>query len=162
MTAYVTRSPLQLIHNLHIMSEPRRSSRRLSARLGDKEDAPLVNGLAHGQEKARGGQTPGNSTRQPKASVNGATSGPKGKRKLGTWSLILERKRRAAIMLEKDLGFLNLVLICTLTDFQQITTKTSTVSNSQGHARRRQKPNQHRRFSLLRRIIMRKLLKLPR
>ncbi|KAL8878358.1 MAG: hypothetical protein Q9192_008469, partial [Flavoplaca navasiana] len=67
------------------MSEPRRSSRRLSARLGDKEDAPSVNGLAHGQEKARGGQTPGNSTRQSKTSVNGATSGPKGKRKLADY-----------------------------------------------------------------------------
>ncbi|KAI4274665.1 MAG: hypothetical protein LQ337_003773 [Flavoplaca oasis] len=67
------------------MSEPRRSSRRLSARLGDKEDAPSVNGLAHGQEKARGGQTPGNSTRQSKASVNGATSGSKGKRKLADY-----------------------------------------------------------------------------
>ncbi|KAL8890611.1 MAG: hypothetical protein Q9215_002257 [Flavoplaca cf. flavocitrina] len=67
------------------MSEQRRSSRRLSARLGDKEDAPSVNGLAHGQEKAKGGQTPGNSTRQPKASVNGATSEPKGKRKLADY-----------------------------------------------------------------------------
>ncbi|KAI4110315.1 MAG: hypothetical protein LQ339_001482 [Xanthoria mediterranea] len=82
MTAYVTRSPLQLIHNLHMMSEPRRSSRRLSARLVDKEDAPLVNGLPHGQEKTRGGQTPANSTKQAKASVNGASLGAKGKRKL--------------------------------------------------------------------------------
>ncbi|KAL8672368.1 MAG: hypothetical protein Q9168_003164 [Polycauliona sp. 1 TL-2023] len=64
------------------MSEPRRSSRRLSARLGDKEDAPLVNGVAHGQEKARAAQTPGNSARQSKTGVNGATSRAKGKRKL--------------------------------------------------------------------------------
>lgn len=69
-----------------MMSEPRRSSRRLSARLGDKEDAPLVNGVAHGQEKTKGGQTPGNSMRQAKPSVNGASLGAKGKRKLGTWS----------------------------------------------------------------------------
>lgn len=68
-----------------MMSEPRRSSRRLSARLGDKEDAPLLNGLAHGQEKTGAGQTPANSTRQAKASVNGASLGAKGKRKLGTW-----------------------------------------------------------------------------
>ncbi|KAI4238002.1 MAG: hypothetical protein L6R40_005813 [Gallowayella cf. fulva] len=64
------------------MSEPRRSSRRLSARLGDKEDAPLVNGVAHGKEKAKGGQSSGSGTRQAISGVNGTTSGAKGKRKL--------------------------------------------------------------------------------
>ncbi|KAL8770650.1 MAG: hypothetical protein Q9209_003718 [Squamulea sp. 1 TL-2023] len=64
------------------MSEPRRSSRRLSARQGDKEDAPLLNGIAHGHENGRGGQTPGNSIKLAKAGVNGAASGAKGKRKL--------------------------------------------------------------------------------
>ncbi|KAL8995966.1 MAG: hypothetical protein Q9169_004413 [Polycauliona sp. 2 TL-2023] len=67
------------------MTEPRRSSRRLSARLGDKEDAPLVNGLAHGQEKTKSGQTPGTSARQSKTTVNGATTKAKGKRKLADY-----------------------------------------------------------------------------
>ncbi|KAL8846789.1 MAG: hypothetical protein Q9221_008139 [Calogaya cf. arnoldii] len=87
------------------MSEPRRSSRRLSARLGDKEDAPLVNGVAHGQEKTRGGQTPGNSTRQPKASVNGASLGAKGKRKLGTWSPYFGEEKTICYYDEDSDGF---------------------------------------------------------
>lgn len=72
-----------------MMSEPRRSSRRLSARLGDKEDAPVVNGVAHGNEKGKGGQSLGNNAKQAKAGVNGASlsgAGAKAKRKLGMWS----------------------------------------------------------------------------
>ncbi|KAL8694780.1 MAG: hypothetical protein Q9218_000626 [Villophora microphyllina] len=65
------------------MGEPRRSSRRLSARLGDQEDAPSVNGIAHGNEKGKHGQNSGNTAKQAKAGVNGASSaGAKGKRKL--------------------------------------------------------------------------------
>ncbi|KAL8710899.1 MAG: hypothetical protein Q9225_007208 [Loekoesia sp. 1 TL-2023] len=67
------------------MSEPRRSSRRLSARLGDKEDVPMVNGVAHTNEKSRSGQSSGSNAKQAKAGVNGATSsaaGTKAKRKL--------------------------------------------------------------------------------
>ena len=70
-----------------MMSEPRRSSRRLSARLGDKEDVPLINGVAHTNEKSKKGQNSGSNTTQAKAGVNGASSsvgGAKGKRKLGT------------------------------------------------------------------------------
>ncbi|KAL8696468.1 MAG: hypothetical protein Q9224_002780 [Gallowayella concinna] len=85
MTAYVTRSPLQLIHNPHMMNEPRRSSRRLSARLGDKEVAPLVNGLTHGNENGKSGQYSGNSAKQTKAGITGATSGAKAKRKLADY-----------------------------------------------------------------------------
>lgn len=88
MTEYVTRSPLQLIHNPHMMGEPRRSSRRLSARLGDKEDVPIVNGTAHTTEKKdKSGQGSASNTKQAKTGVNGATSnstGSKTKRKLGT------------------------------------------------------------------------------
>ncbi|KAL8946275.1 MAG: hypothetical protein Q9222_007305, partial [Ikaeria aurantiellina] len=67
------------------MTEPRRSSRRLSARLGDKEDVPTVNGVAHGGEKGKSGQSSGSSTKQGKSGVNGVNSsaaGAKAKRKL--------------------------------------------------------------------------------
>ncbi|KAL8734625.1 MAG: hypothetical protein Q9181_003125 [Wetmoreana brouardii] len=68
-----------------MMSEPRRSSRRLSAKVGEKEDAPLVNGVVHGNEKGKSGQSSGGHAKQLKAGVNGATStgaGAKAKRKL--------------------------------------------------------------------------------
>ncbi|KAL8872778.1 MAG: hypothetical protein Q9174_001654, partial [Haloplaca sp. 1 TL-2023] len=68
-----------------MMSEPRRSSRRLSARLGDKEDAPLVNGVTHGNEKGKPGQGSSGNAKQVKSGANGAASGgvgAKGKRKL--------------------------------------------------------------------------------
>ncbi|KAL9006836.1 MAG: hypothetical protein Q9188_000447 [Gyalolechia gomerana] len=68
------------------MGEPRRSSRRLSARLGDKEDVPMVNGAAHANEKNnKNGQSSTSNARQAKAGVNGATlnaTGSKTKRKL--------------------------------------------------------------------------------
>ncbi|KAL8810148.1 MAG: hypothetical protein Q9200_002818 [Gallowayella weberi] len=67
------------------MTEPRRSSRRLSARLGDKEDAPLVNGLAHGNENGKAGQSSENSAKQTKPGITGATTGAKGKRKLADY-----------------------------------------------------------------------------
>lgn len=69
-----------------MMGEPRRSSRRLSARLGDKEDVPMVNGAAHTNEKNnKSGQSSASNAKQAKAGVNGATSnavGSKTKRKL--------------------------------------------------------------------------------
>ncbi|KAI4191441.1 MAG: hypothetical protein L6R41_000092 [Letrouitia leprolyta] len=69
-----------------MMGEPRRSSRRLSARLGDKEDVPIVNGTAHTTEKKdKSGQGSASNTKQAKTGVNGATSnstGSKTKRKL--------------------------------------------------------------------------------
>ncbi|KAL8936407.1 MAG: hypothetical protein Q9216_004948, partial [Gyalolechia sp. 2 TL-2023] len=68
------------------MGEPRRSSRRLSARLGDKEDVPMVNGAAHANEKhSKSGQSSAGTAKQAKTGVNGAasgTAGTKGKRKL--------------------------------------------------------------------------------
>ncbi|KAL8916288.1 MAG: hypothetical protein Q9208_008599 [Pyrenodesmia sp. 3 TL-2023] len=67
------------------MSQPRRSSRRLSARLGDQEDVPAVNGVALGNEKSKNGQTPGRNVKQTKGGANGVTSGAAGskaKRKL--------------------------------------------------------------------------------
>ncbi|KAI4138564.1 MAG: hypothetical protein L6R39_006721 [Caloplaca ligustica] len=85
MTAYATRSPLQLVHNPHMMSQPRRSSRRLSARLGEQEDAPVVNGFAPGNEKAMNGQSSGSNAKQTRSAVNGASSsaaGSKAKRRL--------------------------------------------------------------------------------
>ncbi|KAI4251242.1 MAG: hypothetical protein LQ352_004978, partial [Teloschistes flavicans] len=64
------------------MAEPRRSTRRLSARLGDKEDAPMLNGTTHGIEKGRSGQASASITKQTRAAANGAANaGAKGKRK---------------------------------------------------------------------------------
>ncbi|KAI4201443.1 MAG: hypothetical protein LQ350_003202 [Teloschistes chrysophthalmus] len=64
------------------MPEPRRSSRRLSARPGDKEDAPAVNGIAHGDDKGKSEQASGTTTKQTRAAANGAVkAGAKGKRK---------------------------------------------------------------------------------
>ena len=86
MTTYATRSPLQLLNNPHMMSEPRRSSRRLSARPPEKEDPPVANGIGYGTERAKGGQSNGVGGRQGKASTNGAgasTKGGRGKRKIG-------------------------------------------------------------------------------
>ncbi|KAL8933465.1 MAG: hypothetical protein Q9211_005772, partial [Gyalolechia sp. 1 TL-2023] len=71
-----------------MMGEPRRSSRRLSARLGDKEDVPMVNGAAHGNEKnSQIQQSSASNGKQAKAGVKSATvsaAGAKNKRKLGT------------------------------------------------------------------------------
>lgn len=68
------------------MPEPRRSSRRLSARPGDKEDAPAVNGIAHGDDKGKSEQASGTTTKQTRAAANGAVkAGAKGKRKFGTF-----------------------------------------------------------------------------
>lgn len=80
MTAYATRSPLQILTNPHMMSE-RRTSRRTSARLADKEDASVANGIGHGTDRAKGNQSNGASGRQGKAGTN--VEGLRGKRKLG-------------------------------------------------------------------------------
>ena len=88
MTAYVTRSPLQLLTNPHMMSDSRRPARRTSARLADKEDAPVVNGFVHAGEKGKGGQTNGAAIRHNKSGVNGTKGlalGGRGKRKLGVY-----------------------------------------------------------------------------
>ena len=81
MTTYATRSPLQLLSNTHIMAETRRTTRRTSARLADKEDMPVMNGVSHATEKTK---TNGIGLRSGKAGVNGATGG-RGKRKHGRY-----------------------------------------------------------------------------
>ena len=81
MTAYVTRAPLQLINNPHMMSEPSRGGRRRSSRLEDKEDAPFTNGIVHDSETVKGRQ---NITgKQGKGHVSSASSKPAPKRKPG-------------------------------------------------------------------------------
>lgn len=80
MTAYVTRAPLQLIQNPHMMSEVSRGhGRRTSARLADKEDAPLTNGVSHENEPAKKGA----SGKQAKSVTNTTGSKAGGKRKPG-------------------------------------------------------------------------------
>ena len=86
MTTYATRSPLQLLTNTHAMGEPRRTTRRTSARLADKEDVPVMNGVVHAAEKGKSGQNNGTSGKHGKASVNSAATGGaggRGKRKHG-------------------------------------------------------------------------------
>lgn len=51
MTTYATRSPLTLLTNPHIMNDARKSGRRTSDRLREKEDLPLPNGVGHGATK---------------------------------------------------------------------------------------------------------------
>ncbi|MCJ1391905.1 hypothetical protein MMC18_004772 [Xylographa bjoerkii] len=80
MTTYITRSPLQLLTNTHMMSESRRSTRRTSARLADKEDTTLANGLQHVVEKAKVGRANGASAKQVNLEVNGNGTGPSGVR----------------------------------------------------------------------------------
>ncbi|KAL2038124.1 hypothetical protein N7G274_009071 [Stereocaulon virgatum] len=80
MTAYVTRAPLQLINNPHIMSEASRGhGRRTSARLADKEDAPYINGIGNDSEPVKPRQNI--EGKQGKGRVNGASAKPAAKRK---------------------------------------------------------------------------------
>ena len=72
-----------------MMSDSRRSSRRTSARLADKEDTTLTNGLQHVVEKAKAGRSNGTSAKQARAEVNGKGIGPsgvRGKRKPGVYT----------------------------------------------------------------------------
>ena len=88
MTTYATRSPLQLLINTHMMSDSRRTTRRSSARLADKDDVPTVNGNSHTTGKGKGGQANAASSKQDKGVGNGAAGGAVGgraKRKIGTW-----------------------------------------------------------------------------
>lgn len=85
MTTYVTRSPLQPLHNPHMMSELRRSSRRTSANLAPKENAPIPNG---GTIDAERGKDIKNSLgrKVAKTATNGSSSmsgAVRGKRKFG-------------------------------------------------------------------------------
>ena len=113
MTAYATRSPLQLLTNTHhLMAEQRQSGRRTSARLREKEDAPPSNGVTHGQEK------PKTSAKLVKTSAHGqaAEGRTRAKRKLGIYPnhrLMHVKSSKAA----KTLAALDANrLLCTLTD----------------------------------------------
>ena len=91
MTAYATRSPLQLLSNTHMMSDPQKSTRRTSARLADKEDVPLNNGISQALEKGRAGHLNGATVKQGKVAVNGieATAGTgRGKRKKSAYKAL--------------------------------------------------------------------------
>ena len=68
------------------MVEPRRTARRTSARLADKDDVPVTNGVVHAVEKGKGGQSNGTSGKHGKTNLNGAATGGaggRGKRKHG-------------------------------------------------------------------------------
>lgn len=87
MNTYATRSPLQPLHNPHMMSELRRSSRRTSANVAPKEDAPIANGVGHDTDRGKDNQKNGSGGKSGKALVNGGSSktvGGRGKRKMGT------------------------------------------------------------------------------
>ena len=81
MTAYVTRAPLQLIKNPHMMSEARGQGRRTSKRLEEKEDASLVNGISHENDYVKGSQK--DLERTGKAKAKGTGARPATKRKPG-------------------------------------------------------------------------------
>lgn len=89
MTAYATRSPLQLLSNSHQMtSDSRRNgTRRTSARLADKDDAPIGIGSDYVSENKKSGQTNGAARRATgRAAASGVEIGNgngRGKRKHG-------------------------------------------------------------------------------
>lgn len=83
MTAYATRSPLQLLMNTHYaMTDQRQSTRRTSARLREKEDAPQVDMMGYSIDKGNGAHATTTSAVQGKATVNGTG---KPKRRLGKY-----------------------------------------------------------------------------
>lgn len=86
MTTYATRSPLQPLLNPHMMSELRRSSRRISASLAQKEDPSVPNGAQAEKEREKPGPRNGAVAKPGKIAVNGNSSktvGQREKRKLG-------------------------------------------------------------------------------
>lgn len=89
MTAYLTRSPLQLLTNPHyIMAEQRQGNRRTSARLREKEDAPVVNGVGvgHAPEKGKSNGTASSKGKPGANSTGSGASGTRSKRKLGRFT----------------------------------------------------------------------------
>ena len=92
MTVYISRSPLQLVTNpYYIMGDQRPSARRTSARLREKEDAPIANGVSHASEKGKVSQTGAPTVKHGKSAVNGSSNGSLGgraKRKLGTYCFL--------------------------------------------------------------------------
>ncbi len=83
MTAYVTRAPLQLIDNPHIMSEGQGNARRTSTRLAGKEDIPFANGIGHNDQPIKKSQGSGGTGRQGKNGTTGTSSKAGRKRKPG-------------------------------------------------------------------------------
>ncbi len=67
------------------MSELRRSSRRISANLAQKEDAPTANGARHDTERGKNGQKHASDGKSGKTVNIGSskTVGGPGKRKFG-------------------------------------------------------------------------------
>lgn len=100
MTTYATRSPLQPLHNPHMMSQLRRSSRRTSANIPHTEEAPIANGIGHNTEREKDGQKNGLGGKPSKSIPNGGTSkakGGRGKRKFGELNCgAIVRLRRAS------------------------------------------------------------------
>ena len=86
MTTYATRSPLQLLTNSHIMGDTRRTTRRTSARIAEKEDMPTISGSGQLMEKGKNVHVNGALVKHGKAGINGAGSTigkVRGKRKIG-------------------------------------------------------------------------------
>lgn len=65
------------------MSESRGNERRTSARLGDKEDLPVANGIGHTQEPEKNIQGKAATGKTAKVTLNGASTKTGAKRKPG-------------------------------------------------------------------------------
>lgn len=105
MTTYMTRSPLQLLSNTHMMNDSPQGTRRTSARLADKEDTVQVNGTIQPVEKIKGARSNGATTKQGKAEISGNGTGPagtRGKRKPGVYmyTLRMQTARISCVALE--------------------------------------------------------------
>ena len=98
MTAYATRSPLQLLSVPHMMNDSRHSSRRTSARLADKESVPLAKGIDHTvDEVIRTTEKYGAGSKQAIPRTNGAvvnSVGGRVKRKHGMYNSQSDTLRR--------------------------------------------------------------------
>lgn len=66
-----------------MMSESRGNGRRTSARLGDKEDLPVTNGIGHDYEPEKKNRGKAAGGKQEKVAVNGASTKASAKRKQG-------------------------------------------------------------------------------
>ncbi|KAL8786136.1 MAG: hypothetical protein Q9195_008340 [Heterodermia aff. obscurata] len=92
MTTYATRSPLALLTNSHMMNDARKTGRRASDRLREKEDLPLPNGLGHSTTKSGEKAT----ASEKKTKANGSETAGTGKK---------TREKRKLDYEEKD-GFI--------------------------------------------------------
>jgi hypothetical protein len=93
MTAYATRSPLQLLTNTHyMMAEQRSSERRTSPRIKHRDDVLVVNGAItrHVGEKERTSEVPS------KKAPNGTAIGKKSKRKIGRLAHTIQFQQQSA------------------------------------------------------------------